>query len=175
MHTKSKIQTHKNATNKRTTLDIYTVLSHTGGARNRKPSKYTGHKQPGLHGSKSFGAFWGVNTKQADRHFYGSPQPSLGGDSNLLRNGAGNTQRAAAAAAAENEDRRRHSPSATAEPNHLPADRNSPVTRCRLGSGRRAGAGESAGVSTPDMEVVPAVKGNVELTPVRGISRVWAG
>lgn len=30
-------------------------------------------------------------------------------------------------------------------------------------------------MSSADVEVVPAVKSAVELTPVRGISRVWAG
>lgn len=97
----------------------------------------------------------------------GSPRPSLG-DSNPLKNGAGHSRHATGAA--ENEGR--HPSSPVTETNHtidLP-DRNASGARCRLGL-----AGGSEGVSASDVEVVPAVNGAVELIPVRGISRVWAG
>lgn len=129
--------------------DFSRTRTHTGGGRGGKPGRYTGHKQPGLHGSKSFGAFWGVESQQGRGDHYCPPRPPLG-DSSLQRNG----------------------PAPQAHQN--PASREAAA-----GARRRSGSGQAGGarVLSSDVEVVPAVKvkGAVELTPVRGISRVWAG
>lgn len=128
-----------------------------GGIRGGKPGKYAGHKQPGLHGSKSFGAFWGADEKQARSPPRG-PQANNCSSSDGLINVAG------------------HRPPPAPETHQNPASR-----KAAAGARRRSGKGEAAGgggasAAIMEVDVVPAVKkGAVELTPIRGISRVWAG
>ncbi|CAM9770387.1 unnamed protein product, partial [Ectocarpus sp. 12 AP-2014] len=63
-----------------------------GGTRRGKPARYTGHKQLGLHGSKSFGAFLGaIEQRQGDgsssNHSGYPPRPPLR-NRKRLKNGA---------------------------------------------------------------------------------------
>lgn len=53
------------------------IKGATGGGGSRRP--YAGHKQPGLHGCKSFGAFWGETSslRSTRKNDYGQQRDAL--------------------------------------------------------------------------------------------------
>lgn len=140
-----------------------------------KHRPYAGHKQPGLHGSKSFGAFWGETS---------TPTSIRKADSRQDRDAS---SLYTSATTVEYERRQ------TRDPEYRAANRggvgrnglleaNGSITtggQYRVAAGKTSESG-TVFVGAGGMEVVPAISGMrhekdaVGLAPVRGISRVLA-
>ena len=156
---------------------------------------YTGHKQPGLHGIKSFGPFWGesqaYDSNPCHKQNFASSSPV--GDGVRSKNDASSvaciadngtpvvvgTQKNDSSGGVNSKGTGKPATAILARGGGNPAAKQEAMAssvRCRIGQ-REDGGEEFLG----ELDVVPSMAGvsrskcGVDLVPVRGISRVLSG
>lgn len=159
---------------------------------------YTGHKQSGLHGIKSFGPFWGesqaYNGNPCHTTSFPSSQPARGGvvrSNNDASSGAylADNGTSAVVGSQNNNISSGVNPKAAGKPAAaiLARDGVNPAAKhdaiavgrrsSRIGQREEGGEGHLGELDdvVPSMSGVSRSKRGVELVPVRGISRVLSG